>query len=352
MSAGVEFVARAPDDRDFPGERPYQLLSSWMDVCSRTLGTEFFRYRIESGGRAVGEFNYALFRSPLFGKRLISMPFSDGGGLLLYPGAEGGAVLRDNVIGSLTAFLDAQAAAHRLEYAEIRGGGAPESMRWDGPFARVEPYVNFLLDLSGGYGLVRRGYSGNILENLRKADKHVEVVDYANSAMSGDLYRIYLAQMRKFGSPPLPIGYFSGLLACGLARLFAARIGGRTAGFLIVFVCGGRMLSEINASLGEFDSFFPKIRLFDHAIRAACGEGLSVFDFMRTRRDSGVYRHKKKWGGVEMPIPYFFRARDGRVPAVLDPRQARYKLPELVFKWTPPSLAAFVGPKLRSWIGK
>lgn len=321
-----------------------------MSVWEEASGTVFRRHGIERAGEEVGEFSYAILNSRLFGRRLISMPFSDGSGLFLYPGKAEDPRLAREVLGGLLCFLDRQAEVHDLDYVELRGDSVLEIH--GGGFVRRAPYVSFVLDLSGGYERVRRGYSGNVVENLRKADRRVDVSEGGAGAFDEDLYRIYLAQMRKFGSPPLPIGYFSGLLACGLARVYTARVGGRVAGFLIVLVQGGRMSAELNASLGEFDSYFPKVRLFDHAIRSACREGLAEFDFMRTRRDSGVYRHKRNWGGREVPIPYFFRVRRGGVPEVSDPSQRRYLLPRLFFKCAPPSISSRLGPSIRSWIGK
>jgi len=253
---------------------------------------------------------------------------------------------------SLAFFLDREAAAQGLDYVELRGHVPWDSAIGEAFFTRRLPYVTFILDLSRGYAAVRQDYAGNLIKNLHKADKCVDIVEQGTPAMPDELYRLYLAQMRKFGSPPLPIGYFSGLLACALARLYVAKVQGRTAAFLMVLVSGQRMSAEINASFAEFDPYFPKVRLFDHALRRACQEGLEEFDFMRTRKDSGVYWHKKKWGGVEHPIPYYLRACGGRVPEIADPEQGRYLLPRLCFKCMPLSLSAYVGPRIRSWIGK
>lgn len=321
-----------------------------MTVLAGALRTDFRRHGIERAGEKIGEFSYAILNSRLFGRRLVSMPFSDGSGLLLYPGRGDDPRLVREVVGGLVGFLDRQAEVHGLDYVELRGDHMLE-VRDDG-FVRREPYVSFILDLSGGYERVRRGYSGNVVENLRKADRNVDVDECVSGPFDDGLYRIYLAQMRRFGSPPLPIGYFSGLLACGLARVYAARVVGRTAGFLMVIAHGRRMLAEINASLSEFDSYFPKVRLFDHAIRSACREGLAEFDFMRTRRDSGVYRHKKKWGGREVPISYFFRVCRGEVPEISDPTQSRYLLPRLFFKCVPEAVASRLGPSFRARVGK
>jgi len=350
MKAGavLEFVrAEYPQPASF-GSRPYQLLPSWLAVCSRSLGVEFVHYRIRRGPEDVGEFTFAIFKSGVFGKRLISMPFSDGGGLHLYPGQNAGPGLA----AALAGFLDAQASARGLDYAELRGDVPWDAVAGEGCFETRFPYVSFILDLVPGYAATRRRYGGNVIKNLRKADKCVDVEPCEAGAMPAGLYRIYLAQMRQFGSPPLPAAYFSGLLGCGLARIYVGRVRGRVAGFLMVLVRGSRMLAEINASLGEFDSCFPKVRLFDHAIRAACQEGLAEFDFMRTRKNSGVYRHKKNWGGTEKPIAYHFRARDGRMPGIIDPDQGRYFLPRLVFKALPLRVSAYFGPGIRARIGK
>ena len=129
-------------------------------------------------------------------------------------------------------------------------------------------------------------------------------------------------------------------------------MGGRAAAFLFALVWGGIFYADVNAGLPEFETFFPKVKLFDETIKPACAGGLRRYDFMRTRAGSGVYEHKKKWGGREIPIKYFYRPYKPGLRLELDPEQARFALPKLLLRHAPIALLKAIGPAIRRHAGK
>jgi hypothetical protein len=292
-------------------------------------------------------------RSGIFGTRLISMPFSDEPGLWLNPevtlAPEEAAALRASVADELDALASETGAA----YAELRGADLlfPDGTVND-PFRVLEPYLRLTLDTALPYETLRENFHINLIKNLRKADKFVTVRETRESAEFGAVYDIYVRQMRSFGSPPLPAEHFERLLAEGLGRLFIASVENKPAALLFAVERNKTFFADVNAGLPEFETFFPKIKLFDETLRLACREGLRRYDFMRTRPGSGVYEHKKKWGGEELPIRYYFRVYKDGVNLNPDPEQARFALPRLLLRFTPLPLLKAAGPLLRRHVGK
>jgi hypothetical protein len=212
--------------------------------------------------------------------------------------------------------------------------------------------VRLALDTSVPYETLRERFHGNLIKNLRKADKFVRVRETREPAEFRPAYGIYLRQMRTFGSPPLPAAHFEYLMRAGLGRLFIASVENRPAAVLFAIERDGVFFADVNAGLPEFKAFFPKIRLFDETIRLACREGLRRYDFMRTRPGSGVYEHKKKWGGEEIPIRYYFRLYGKGVKPGLDPEEKRFALPRLLLRCAPLPLLTAAGPLIRRHAGK
>ena len=328
---------------------PYSCTPPWLGLCRKVYGYDLRLFRVARDGAPIGGFCCAVVRSALFGNRLVSMPFSDEPGLWLTPGVSLPASGRAALGTALAAALDALAAETGAAYAELRG--APAACAAE-KFQETSPYLRLVLDTSRPYEALRENFHINLLKNLRKADKTVAVGETRDPAAFAGVYGIYLAQMRRFGSPPLPAAHFETLLRSGLGRLYIASAGGAAAAFLFALVRDGVFYADVNAGLPAYDAYFPKIRLFDETIRRACGEGLRAYDFMRTRPGGGVYGHKKKWGGAELPIKYFFRSYKRGVKPGLDPEEGRFALPRLLLRHAPLWLLRSVGPAVRRHAAK
>jgi len=346
----IELRPLLPRETPPPGGA-YSCSPAWASLCRGLYGYDLRDFAVRRGGETVGGFCCAVVRSALFGTRLLSLPFSDEPGLWLRPGvslsAQELAALRAAAAGA----LDALAAETGADYAELRGADALFSGEETG-FVSAAPYLRLVLDTSRPYEELRRNFHSNLIKNLRKAGKSVAVAESRDPAAFAALYPVYLRQLRRFGSPPLPAAHFEALLRAGLGRLYTASVGGRPAAFLFALVQDGTFYADVNAGLPEYETWFPKIRLFDETIRLACGEGLRAYDFMRTRPGSGVYDHKKKWGGAELPIKYYYRVYKKGRNLRLDPEQARFTLPRLLLRRAPLALLKAVGPLLRRHAGK
>lgn len=332
--------------------RPYCYSSVWYDLYRRVFNYNLKKYIIIDGKDIIGEFGYVLLKSKMFGNRIISMPFSDEGGIHLFAYSGLDSSSKREILNLVVKLIDSEALDHTLTYAEIRGGSDFLLEYGRKAFLQKAPYVKFVLNTDRDYSRVRCGYNSNIIKNLRKADKHVDVCECDSLDGIDYVYSIYLEQMKKFGSPPLPQGYFSELFKVGFSKILLAKVNNKVAGFLMNFIFKNKMYADINASLSKFDTFFPKVRLFDASIRWACSNGIKTYDLMRTRRDSGVYWHKKKWGGSEEAIYYYYRKFNRRANLTLDPYQKRYFIPRFIFKNMPSVLLRNIGGAIRTKAGK
>ena len=333
--------------------KPYCYSRSWYDTCKNIFYYKVNRYSIKDDSDLIGEFSYVVIRSHIFGNRIISMPFSDDGGIFLRDEIKIDDNKKREIVDGIIDLLDREAVQNNIDYAEIRGSNSLMSQGDRGKklIAR-SAYIKFTIDTTCGYEAISRKYDTNIIKNMKKANKYVFVSECNSIEQFKELYYIYLVQMRSFGSPPLPIEYFTELFKGKLSKVLLAKINERVVAFLMVLVFGGKMYADINASISRYDNFFPKVKLFDESIKLACNSGIKLYDFMRTRYNSGVYWHKKKWGGFQEPIYYYYRIYKDRVNLVMDPEQKRYFLAKIIFKCMPLFLLRRVGVFVRVEAGK
>lgn len=333
--------------------RPYCCSREWYQLYRDTFHYNLKRFFVEKDNKQIGEVSYVIVKSRFFGNRIISLPFSDEGGIYLVNYFEVSEDEKKEIVDCIIELLDQEAIQNNVTYTEIRGTSILLSKHdFDKKFITRNAYVKFILDTTQNYQLIRKNFDRTIIQNLKKANDHV-IIHISNSIEQlRKVYNIYLEQMKKFGSPPLPKEYFIYLFKSGLSKIFLASIKGRIVAFLMTLVYRNKMYADICASLSVFDRFFPKVKLIDESIRTACRDGLKLYDFMRTRYNSGVYLHKKKWGGIQEPIYYYYRKYKAGQNLVMDPEQKCFYLPRLFLKFMPLFLLSKIGPHIRSAIGK
>ena len=166
------------------------------------------------------------------------------------------------------------------------------------------------------------------------------------------IYPLYLEQMRDFGSPPLPIEYFKFLLKQKNAVVFLAWIQNNPAAFLFAQVFGNVMYADINSGSKKYKKYFPKVKLFKESISYSCSnKQITRYNFMRTRKDTGVFEHKKKWGAEQSDIFYSYFYYKKKNKFNFDPDSLVFNLPRKIIRILPLSLLQNIGPGLRIEMG-
>lgn len=156
--------------------------------------------------------------------------------------------------------------------------------------------------------------SARVLQNLRTARRRadamgpVEIVqaDETNLAETLDaLFRLHAARWRERGEGgvldeaairAVIADAAAGFLARGWLRLYALRVGGRTAAVQLGWSARGRAYYYIGGWDPAFARVSPGGLLVEHAVREAIREGARTFDFLRGRES-----YKYAWGARDQP---------------------------------------------------
>lgn len=86
-------------------------------------------------------------------------------------------------------------------------------------------------------------------------------------------------------------------------------------------------------------------------MRRSADEGLSCFDFGRSKYDTGPYKFKKNWGFTPQPLPYeYYLVTSDQMPDV-NPNNPRYRLLVNTWRRLPLPLANLMGPPLARSLG-
>lgn len=276
--------------------------SSWLKVIGSTYRhAQPLAYVLEEGASIRAALPVCVVKSPWTGNRLVSLPFTSYCNPLYSTASDCGTLI-DGVIGSLT--------GHDASFCEIRTLDAmPEGDRL---LKRHAYHMTHILNLEGGFDRVRKGISGNIVTNKKRADKAGIVVRAAESEKDlQDFYRVHALTRKKQGFPIQPYVFFKNMFECmgplGYVEFLLARLGDRVVAGIVLFKFRQTVSYEIGASLPEYLEARPNHLLLWHAVESACREGRQHFDFGKSPPDNaGLIEFKRRWGAASHECPYYY----------------------------------------------
>jgi len=208
---------------------------AWLGLIARVYGySSVVLDTRDATGRVTGRLPLCLMRSPLTGRRLVSLPFTDHAPLH----AEDAASAADLIDQAVRL-----ARGERVRYLELRTG-PNAALEARGDFAASELYVRWVAELAAGADAVWARIKKPVQTQIKKARKlGVQVRRATERADMLAYYRLHLGtRTRKHGMPAQPARYFLALwdtlAASGKAQVFLAEHEGRAIAGLVLLASG------------------------------------------------------------------------------------------------------------------
>jgi len=276
-----------------PGGRMVHL-AGYKTAVEATYGLEPFYRVCESGGAIRAVFPGFFHASRVYGRKILSQPFSEYGGILLAadaPAPERAAIL-DAFEAMAKRALDVKGYAH-LEMRSPLGLTGEEGRRFHGGplFKRATRRLEAPEAMWKGLDPKDR----NIIHKARSYGlAFAEEPDEA--ALRGAFYPLYLATMKRLGSPPHPLAFFRRLRS-GLdpaMKVFIVRFRGRPVASLVAWAVGSTV--HVTDMCSDRAAFVLKPNDFAvwEFLCWARAAGAETFDFGPVRyRGQEIF--KKKW---------------------------------------------------------
>jgi len=121
---------------------------------------------------------------------------------------------------------------------------------------------------------------------------------------------------------------------------------GRMISAVLTFLHKDEVLPYYGGALKPAFKFSVNDYMYWSLMGFAAERGYRVFDFGRSKRDSGSYHFKRHWGFEPTPLTYQFDlVRDAEVPD-LTPRNPRFSLAIQVWRRLPLAVTERIGPAI------
>jgi FemAB-related protein (PEP-CTERM system-associated) len=313
-------------------------LSGWRDVISSTFGHRCHFLYAEEGGAIRGVLPLAQVRSALFGHKLVSLPFCVYGGVAACDQAA-----RLALVGRASA-LARELGADYLELRHIRHSvGLPVGGRYV-TFRRAldpDPEKNLAAIPRKQRAMIRKGAAKGLAPEFGVTVRQ--------------FFDIYAESLRSLGTPVLPQRFFAALQRvfgeqCGV---MAVRAG--TGGPLVAAVMSFYFRDQVLPYYGGGTALAREYHAYDfmywELLADALSRGCRVFDFGRSRRDSGSFRFKTHWGFEPEPLEYEYDMAGGGSLPNFTPDNPRYARLIGIWRRLPLPVTKVVGPWLARDLG-
>lgn len=315
--------------------------AGWARVLEKGAGHRpFFLIAEDAAGAIQGVLPLALIKSLVFGRSLVSIPFGTYGGPL---------VASDDALAALDAAAAEIADRHKADYVEYRSITRHHS---DWP-VKDGLYVTFRRkiedDAEANLKAIPRKQRAEVRKGINKYALSAEVDRNVDR-----FFHLYALSVRNLGTPVFP------------KKLFrtALEVFGEDADILTVLDSGGAPVCSVLSYYfrGEVLPYFGGggitartlsgndymyWALMDHARNRGC----TMFDFGRSKRDTGAYKFKKLWGFEPQPLEYEYNLRRMEAIPEVNPLNPKYRTMIATWKRLPLPVANRIGPMLARHLG-
>ena len=309
-------------------------LWGWKSVIERVFGHRTLYVAAMRGGRVSGVLPLVLFRSALFGRFAVSLPFLNDGGVLADDTETASALL-----------------AHATGEARTFGASHVELRHRARQFEAL-PHRNHKLGLTRPLPATAEelwtSLDRKVRNQVRKAQKESLVAVSGGLELLDEFYPIFAENMRDLGTPVYSRALFRAVLETfpSRARVFVVRHSAVPAAAGVAISARGSVLVPWASSLRRFRQLCPNMLLYWSMLEHAIAIGASRFDFGRSSPDSGTHQFKVQWGATAEPLHWEYVMLRGGEPPDQGPRNPKYQKAIDLWARLPLPLANLCGPAI------
>ncbi|MGD9835350.1 MAG: FemAB family XrtA/PEP-CTERM system-associated protein [Piscinibacter sp.] len=330
-AAWEAFVAACPDATFF-----HRL--GWRNIYE-----EVFRHRTHylmarRGADVVGVLPLVELRSVLFGHSLVSLPFAVYGGV---------ASTDAQAVSALHRAAESLGERLGVQHLELR-----DRCQREDSWPQQDLYVTFRKP-------VLPEVEANMLAIPRKQRAMVRkaIQRNLNSVIDADtdrFFELYADNQHRHGTPPQSREYFRALKRafgddCEVLTVLSPS--GEAVSGVLSFYFRDEVLPYYAGDLPSARELAANDFKYWELLRRACERGIKVFDYGRSKRETGSFDFKKNWGFEPQPLHYEYRLYAGDSVPQNNPANPKYRLAIDVWRRLPRRVVNAVGPTLARHLG-
>lgn len=302
----------------------------WRRVISSAFGHTAYYLMATRNGQVCGVLPLFHLRSALFGNALISVPFCVYGGV---------AASDEHSATKLTERAMELAEQLQVDYLELRNLTA-KNPDWPTKSLYVTFRKEICNDNDANLAAVPRKQRAMIRKSIKNG-LHADIDDKVDV-----LYDMYSESVRNLGTPVFAKKYLA-LLKDEFAddcEITIVKNGNQAVAGVMSFYFRNEVLPYYGGGTSAARAVSANDFLYWQVMCQAATRGVQIFDYGRSKVDTGPYRFKKHWGFEPQPLYYEYGlVRADEMPN-LSPTNPKYRLFINLWKKMPLPLSRLIGP--------
>lgn len=311
--------------------------AGWQTVMQKAFGHRVYFLMAERDGRIEGILPLVHIKSRLFGNNLVSTPFCVYGGIVA-ANEEADFALRQYACA-----LADDLAVDAMELRNIKASGKG--------WPTKQLYYTFRKEIFPDHDANMKAVPQKRRAMIRKGIK----VGLTGEEDAGweRFYATYAESVRNLGTPVFSAKYFRVLREVfgEDCRVLMITHEGQDVAGVMSFYFKDQVLPYYAGSFDAAKHLKAHDFMYWELMSRACDEGIKVFDFGRSKEDTGPYLFKRGWGFEPEPLAYeYYLVKADAIPEV-NPTNPKYKLFIEAWKRLPLPVANTLGPLLSRSLG-
>ena len=324
MKQWDQFVIDRPDGTFFHR-------AGWQRILGQVFRHRTFFLYAERAGRIEGVLPLAQVNSILFGNTLASIPFGVYGGVLATSGDV--AMALEHEAESIAQTL----GVSHLEYRNV----AARHTDWP----TQDLYVTFRKSLADNDEANLNAIPRKQRAMVRKGIKHELRAELDET--TDRFFALFADNVHRHGTPAMPKRYFDTLLDefgtdCEIMTVVAPD--GTPLSSVLSFYFRDEVLPYYAGDAVRARELAANDFKYWELMRRARERGCRMFDYGRSKVDTGPYAFKKNWGFEPTPLHYEYRLYKRDSIPQNNPNNPKYKLLIAAWRRMPLRMANFIGP--------
>jgi FemAB-related protein (PEP-CTERM system-associated) len=313
-----EFVAKNP-------EANFGHLLGWREIIKKSYGHKGLYLVAKEGAEIQGILPAFIIEHFFFGKKIVSMPFLNYGGVVA------------KSLEAQDALID-YLKRNKYNLFELR---SLTPIKW---LSADLSQFTFLLELNVSEDSLLEKLDKKVRNQIKKADQFGFELKIGNQYLN-EFYGLYQKTMKRLGTPVHSLLFFKNIIKefPEQTKIFTAFLKNKPVASFIIFIFKDTALNLWAASDAKYSEMNPNNFLYWETIKYYAKAGFKYFDFGRSEKDSGTFNFKKQWGTKARQLYY------QRYPEAVSDKE-KFGSFAKIWKRLPLSVANFVGPFLRRYI--
>lgn len=340
-----EFVNNHPEGR-------FVHLAAYKNILENTYGYKERYLHIHENEKILGIFPLIEFKNIFSKKKLVSLPFSEYGGILFEKNLT--KEKKEEIIKTLGQYLDKFLSENKITDIEIRGQTGEDDLL-KSVFASSPDGKIAVLRLDS-YEKIYDKFDYQIKKALKKAEREgIKIYeDSGSKAIEKKFYPLYVKYLKeRHGTPPHSLELFLNYqkFSPDNIKIYFAEFKGKIVAALFALITKNRVHITFNPSMDEYSIYRPNDLLHAKMIEWACRNNFQIFDFGPARY-KGQTKYKMKWGAEFSDHFHFYYPKKNFPSEAADPEKGAMKFLSWAWMKLPLKITVKFGPVIRKKLGR